>query len=239
MQVLRNSVSFQRGGVKQQPCLRRQSLIVRAVAVKIPSKYSQVSPKADHVLVKVSEVEEASLGGILLPAQAQRRPTTGEVQAVGDGNVAQKKPWTFTVKQGETVLYSKFGFTFTELDIKGDEYILIKEQDIIGIMPAKDATADDIPKLQPLGDRVLIKIDESSEVSSGGVFLPSSGKDKPQSGVVVRTGAGKIEDDGNLKKVSVKEGDRVVYFKYAGDDMETTDGKKYVVVHQTDILCKA
>eukprot|EP01024_Parvocaulis_polyphysoides_P075791 TRINITY_DN9809_c1_g3_i2.p3 TRINITY_DN9809_c1_g3~~TRINITY_DN9809_c1_g3_i2.p3 ORF type:complete len:107 (+),score=22.97 TRINITY_DN9809_c1_g3_i2:483-803(+) len=106
-------------------------------------------------------------------------------------------------------------------------------------MPSSSATADDIPQLQPLSDRVLIKVDVKSELTSGGVFLPASGKDKPQSGVVVRTGAGKIDDDGNVKPVNVKPGDRVVYFKYAGDDMETTDGTKYIVIHQTDILCKA
>ena len=55
------------------------------------------------------------------------------------------------------VLFSKFGFAFTELQLEGDEYLLMKETDIIGIMPRADAIADDIPELKPVGDRVLVQ----------------------------------------------------------------------------------
>jgi chaperonin GroES len=137
------------------------------------------------------------------------------------------------------VLFSKFGFAFTELEVGGDEYLLMKEQDIIGIMPKANAIADDIPELKPLSDRVLVRIDEVGEISSGGVLLPEAAREKPVSGKVVSTGPGKREEDGSITPMSVKAGDTVVYFKYAGDNMETTDGSKYVVLHQQDILCKA
>jgi chaperonin GroES len=137
------------------------------------------------------------------------------------------------------VLFSKFGFAFTELEVSGDEFLLLKEHDIIGIMPRAQAIADDIPELKPLGDRVLVHVDEVGEISSGGLMLPESAREKPVSGKVVRTGPGKREEDGNITPMSVKAGDTVVYFKYAGDNMETTDGSKYVVLHQQDILCRA
>ena len=78
-----------------------------------------------------------------------------------------------------------------------------------------------------------------SEVTTGGLVLPESAREKPVSGKVVRTGPGKREEDGSVTRPSVKEGDTIVYFKYAGDNMETTDGSKYVVLHESDILCKA
>ena len=137
------------------------------------------------------------------------------------------------------VIYSKFGFAFTELELKGDEYLLIKEHDIIGIMPRPNAIADDIPELQPIDDRVLVQVERTAGVSSGGVLLPDSSLERPLSGTVIRTGAGKVEKDGTRTPPSVKEGDKIVYFKYAGDNMETTNGTLYVVLHESDILCKA
>lgn len=137
------------------------------------------------------------------------------------------------------VLFSKFGFAFTELEVGGDEFLLMREQDIIGIMPKANAIADDIPDLKPLADRILVKITSASAVTSGGVLLPDSAQKKPESGVVVRTGPGKREEDGSVTAPSVAEGDKIVYFKYAGDAMETTDGTQYVVLHEQDILCKA
>lgn len=139
---------------------------------------------------------------------------------------------------GETILYSKFGFGSTDLTIQGAEHILISEDDVIGVMPRSGATADDIPALKPIGDRVLLKISEQNEVTMGGVILPDAAKEKPLSGTVVRCGPGRIDKDGKRKPTKVSEGDKVVYFKYAGDAMETSSGEKYVVLNESDILCK-
>lgn len=119
-----------------------------------------------------------------------------------------------------------------------DEYLLMKESDIIGIMPRPDAVADDVPELRPLGDRVLVKVAAQNDVTVGGLMLPESAREKPLSGEVVRVGPGPLEDDGSTGEMSVAPGDTVVYFKYAGDQMETTDGTQYVVLHESDILCK-
>lgn len=136
------------------------------------------------------------------------------------------------------VLYSKFGFAFTELAFQGDEYLLIKEADIIGVMPKANAIADDIPELQPLGDRVLIRVTPTADVSAGGVMMMETSKERPLSGEVVAAGPGRMEDDGTRADMPVAPGDTVVYFKYAGDNMETSTGELYVVVHVSDILCK-
>ncbi len=72
----------------------------------------------------------------------------------------------------------------------------------------------------------------------GGVILPDSAKERPLSGEVVRAGPGKRQEDGTRKAPKVQPGDKVVYFKYAGDNMETPDGTKFVVLHEQDILCK-
>lgn len=70
-------------------------------------------------------------------------------------------------------------------------------------------------------------------------MLPESARERPVSGTVVRAGPGKLEEGGEVTKLVVQPDDQVVYFKYAGDNMETTDGTKYVVLHEQDILCKA
>ena len=85
----------------------------------------------------------------------------------------------------------------------------------------------------------LVQVDEVPDETAGGVLLPDSAKEKPIAGCVVRAGPGKDDKEtGEFKKTRVAEGDRVLYFKWAGDNMETPSGKKYVVVHEQDILCK-
>lgn len=77
--------------------------------------------------------------------------------ALGDGRVGTaERP--FTLKVGDTVVYSKFGMGITEVDIQGTTYALMREDDVIGIMPSSSATAADVPKIKPLGDRVLLKV---------------------------------------------------------------------------------
>lgn len=83
------------------------------------------------------------------------------------------------------------------------------------------------------------QVEEAADITAGGVLLPDSAKEKPIAGTVVRTGAGKVDGETNeLKAPRVKEGDRVLYFKWAGDGMSTPDGTQYVVLHEQDILCK-
>jgi len=197
-------------------------------------------PKGDRVLVKIAEQEVKTRGGILLPTSAQKRPTSGDVVGLGDGRTAEGDTKPFFLQEGQTVLYSKFGFMYSEMKVGEDEFILIREDDVIGVMPRAAAQAEDIPELLPLGDRLLLRVEEVADVTMGGVILPSSAKERPLSGTVVRCGPGKWDKEtGEREALRVAPGDRVLYFKYAGDNMETPAGEQFVVLREDDILCKA
>ena len=90
----------------------------------------------------------------------------------------------------------------------------------------------------PVSHTSSVQVQEQGGVTVGGVILPDSAKERPLSGEVVRVGPGKQQEDGSRKAPRVKPGDKVVYFKWAGDNMETPSGEKFVVLHETDILCK-
>jgi chaperonin GroES len=210
---------------------------VQAAVLTIPREYSKVEPKGDLVLVEVAEAEAKTTGGVLLPTAAQKKPTSGDIAALGDGRQGTQTR-EFTTKPGDTVLYSKFGIGCTDVSVQGKDYTLIREDDLIGVLPRSGATAADVPELQPLSDRVLLKVQDVADVTAGGVLLPDSAKEKPIAGTVVATGPGRREEDGTRKEPRVAQGDQVLYFKWAGDAMETPSGEKYVVVHEQDILCK-
>jgi chaperonin GroES len=90
-------------------------------------------------------------------------------------------------------------------------------------------------KLQPLGDRVVIRRDESEEKTLGGLYLPDSAKDKPARGVVVSLGDGRVLDDGSRSAFTVKEGDRVLFLSYAGEEFKFGD-EEYLLMRESDIL---
>ncbi len=90
-------------------------------------------------------------------------------------------------------------------------------------------------KLQPLGDRVVIRRDESEEKTAGGIFLPDSAKDKPSRGIVVSIGDGRVLDDGTRSAFTVKEGDRVLFLSYAGEEFKFGDDQ-LLLMRESDIL---
>ncbi len=90
-------------------------------------------------------------------------------------------------------------------------------------------------KLQPLGDRVVVRRDESEEKTAGGLYLPDTAKNKPSRGVVVSVGDGKMLDDGTRAKFTVQEGDRVLFLSYAGEDFKFGDCE-FLLMRESDIL---
>jgi chaperonin GroES len=90
-------------------------------------------------------------------------------------------------------------------------------------------------KLQPLGDRVLIKTVEPKEVKKGGIIIPDTAKEKPQEGEVVAVGAGKMGKDGKRHAMDVKTGDKVLYGKYSGSEIKL-DEQEYMILSQDEIL---
>lgn len=90
-------------------------------------------------------------------------------------------------------------------------------------------------KIKPLHDRVLVKrIDELTK-TSGGIIIPDTAKEKPSEGVVEAVGAGRITPDGKLATMTVKEGDRVLFGKYAGTEVKL-DGEPRLIIREEDIL---
>jgi len=89
--------------------------------------------------------------------------------------------------------------------------------------------------IKPLSDRVVVKPLEAIEKTKGGIYLPETAKEKPQEGEIVAVGPGKVADNGELIKPSVKVGDKVLYGKYSGTEVNI-EGKEYLFIRESDIL---
>ena len=89
--------------------------------------------------------------------------------------------------------------------------------------------------LKPLSDRVVVEPAAAEEKSSGGIILPDTAQEKPQQGTVVATGPGKVSDSGTLVEMSVKDGDKILYGKYSGTEVNVA-GTDYINMRESDIL---
>ena len=89
-------------------------------------------------------------------------------------------------------------------------------------------------KLQPLGDKVVIKVKEEEKTTATGIILPDTAKEKPVMGEIVAVGSGETVD-GKKVALDVKEGDTVIYSKYAGSEVKL-EGEEYLILRQSDIL---
>ena len=93
------------------------------------------------------------------------------------------------------------------------------------------------PKIQPLGDRVVVKAIEKEEMTKGGIVLPDTVKEKPQEGKVIAVGPGKMTEDGKRIAMDVNVGDVVIYAKYAGTEFKLDD-QELMILRESDILAK-
>lgn len=90
-------------------------------------------------------------------------------------------------------------------------------------------------KIEPLGDKVVVERLDPEEVTSGGIVLPESAKEKPQEGKIVAIGTGHRTESGEVIELSVKKGDHIIFSSYAGTEI-TVEGKEYIVMPEEDIL---
>ena len=90
-------------------------------------------------------------------------------------------------------------------------------------------------KLKPLSDRIVVKTQEAEEKTASGIILPDTAKEKPQIGEVVAAGPGKINDAGSLVEMSLKKGDKVLYGKYSGTEVNV-EGEDLLIMREGDIL---
>ena len=89
--------------------------------------------------------------------------------------------------------------------------------------------------IDPLSDRVVVMPEEVDEKTASGIILPDTAQEKPQQGTVVATGPGKVSDSGTLVEMSVKDGDKILYGKYSGTEVNVA-GTDYIIMRESDIL---
>lgn len=89
--------------------------------------------------------------------------------------------------------------------------------------------------IRPLGDRILVRRLTEDEKTAGGIIIPDTAKEKPQEGEVIAVGNGKVLDDGKVHPVGVKAGDKILFSKYSGTEVNI-DGEEWLVVREDDVL---
>ena len=92
-------------------------------------------------------------------------------------------------------------------------------------------------KLEPLGDRIVVKAVEQEEKTRSGIYIPDSAKERPQEGKVVAVGPGRLDDDGKRVPMEIAVGDTIIYSKFAGTEFEE-DGEEYLIMKEADVLAK-
>ena len=90
-------------------------------------------------------------------------------------------------------------------------------------------------KIRPLHDRILVKRLDSEEKTKGGIIIPDTAQEKPQEGKVVAVGKGRTLDDGSTQELTVKKGDKILFSKYAGTEINL-EGEEHLIVREDDIL---
>jgi chaperonin GroES len=90
-------------------------------------------------------------------------------------------------------------------------------------------------KLRPLHDHLLVKRVEEQHKTTAGLIIPDSAKEKPMEAMVVAVGAGKIEEDGRVRKMGIKAGDRILFTKYSGNEIKI-DGTEHLILREDDVL---
>ncbi len=89
--------------------------------------------------------------------------------------------------------------------------------------------------LKPLGDRIIVKVLEPEEKTKGGIVLPDTAKEKPQQGKVIAVGTGRVLDNGKTVPLEVKEGDKILFGKYSGDEVKV-EVEDYLIMRESDVL---
>jgi len=90
-------------------------------------------------------------------------------------------------------------------------------------------------KIRPLQDRVIVRRIEEEEKTKGGIIIPDTAKEKPQEGKVIAVGKGRVLDDGNVRDLAVRKGDKILFSKYAGSEIKL-DGEEHIIIREDDVL---
>ena len=90
-------------------------------------------------------------------------------------------------------------------------------------------------KIRPLHDRILVKRLEGEAKTKGGIIIPDTAKEKPQEGLVIAAGPGKVNEDGKVTPMDVKKGDKILFGKYSGTEI-TLEGDEHLIIREEDVL---
>ena len=90
-------------------------------------------------------------------------------------------------------------------------------------------------KFRPLHDRILVRRIEEQQKSKGGIIIPDTAKEKPQEGRVIAVGTGRVLEDGSVRPLDVKKGDRILFGKYTGSEIKV-DGEEHIILREDDVL---
>jgi len=90
-------------------------------------------------------------------------------------------------------------------------------------------------KIRPLQDRIIVKRVDEEETTAGGIIIPDSAKEKPQEGKVIAVGKGKVNEEGKVHPLDVKKGDKILFSKYAGTEVQI-GGEEHLIIREDDVL---
>ena len=239
-----SSMWMRRNAGKSSQAASSSSHVVRVsnkAATAVPSKFSKLSPCGGRTLVRAPPEEDSqrTLGGVLLPssgsAASEGKPKHGlvvEVHGLSEDDNKAGGKW----EAGSVVCYASFAGT--TLKLNDDEYVLLKNDDVMGVLPQCGGSDDEVRKageamrnISLFGRRILVKVEESSDESSGGVLLPEAAQDKPLLGTVMAIGSGCACEDGSSLEARMT----VMYPNYSGTEFEE-DGDTYIVLRADDVL---
>jgi chaperonin GroES len=187
----------------------------------------KLRPLNTRLIVRPDDPESRSKGGIIIPDQAKAKPVAGTLVAKGPGMLMRSGArWPMPdVEEGHRVVYSQYAGVETEID--GKIHIVLRDDDLILGGP-------DAKSLHPMGDRILVRKDKAAE-KIGSIIIPDNAKEKVLSGEIIAVGRGKVLEDGVIRPLDVKVGERVRYAKYQGTDV-LVGGEMFTVFREDDLL---
>lgn len=193
-----------------------------------------ITPLGNFVLVRTKDTLDATDGGILLPDQAKGRPTEGEVVAAGPGKLHPHTGVRITnpVTTGDSVLFGKFDGH--DMNYNEEPVTMIRDDDVLLYYRGVRMTLENVI---PCRDYVLVALEkQKTETSSGIVVAETVMRDyQPCEGKVAKVGEGRMTSTGEFSKPPVKQGDRVKFKDYAGNEVKI-EGREYCLVRMVDIL---
>ena len=192
----------------------------------------EITPLNDRVLVIQEDAPDKAgdAGIIIVPDTVKKPPLQGKVTAVGSGAIlidGSRRELDLAV--GDTVIFSEHAATPLDLGEAGLVPLSMVENDI----HAKLVDG----KIVPLNDRLLVKRDGVKEKTETGLFIPIEAQEPPLQGEVLAVGSGALLQDGRRRKLDVEPGNRVLFNKYAGAEIEF-DGETYIILTERDIHAK-